>query len=100
MKQQISIDETMNKARRHRANIRELNGQMTAQAESNSVGLGELVHVVTDWLGIAQCAPCVRRQMKFDKIKIPDKLLWGELVNRAKQLREPDEIQVTWVNGD
>lgn len=94
------IDNRMLRARAHRANVRELQTELEKQAKDNQVGLGELVHVFTDYLGIKQCSPCARRQMKFDKIKIPDKFLWGELVNRAKQLRKPDEIVVTWIEGD
>ena len=92
------ISDLMLKAREHRANVESLRQQLHRQAEQNNVGLGELVHVVTDYLGISQCSPCARRQMKMDKIKIPTKFVWAELVNRAKALRKPDEIAVTWID--
>ncbi len=56
-------------------------------AEKRGIGLGELVHVMTDAVGIEQCSPCVKRQKRLDALQ---KELRGE---------EETEIKVEWDDG-
>jgi len=68
-------------------------------AEKLGIGVGELVHAMTDALGIKQCSPCAARQKSLDVFRIPRKMIpWASLLDKVDELRdEPDEIKVTWI---
>lgn len=70
------------------------------KAEGYSIGVGELVHVLTDYLGIPQCAPCQRRQKFLDRLRInADRLPWQKLLDKVYELRgEQKKITVTWLD--
>lgn len=72
-----------------------------ARAKDLNIGLGELVHVLTDAIGVRQCAPCKMRQQTLDVFRIPARAIpWAKVLERVQDLRdEPDGITVTWVEG-
>ncbi len=70
------------------------------EAQALGIGLGELIHVMTDAVGIKQCNPCAQRQKSLDVFRIPKKMIpWASVLQRVEDLREdePDEIKVTWI---
>jgi len=68
-------------------------------AEKRGIGLGELVHVMTDAVGIKQCSPCAQRQKILDVFQIPESMIpWAKVKEKVMELRGEDEteIKVTW----
>ncbi len=73
--------------------------EIASEAKELGIGLGELIHAMTDAVGIKQCSPCKSRQKSLDVFRIPKKMIpWASLLQKVDELRdEPDEIKVTWI---
>jgi hypothetical protein len=73
-----------------------------AKARELNIGLGELVHVFTDAIGVKQCSPCKMRQQTLDVFRIPARMIpWERVLEKVYDLREdPEEISVTWIEND
>jgi len=71
-------------------------------AQRLGIGLGEVIHALTDWVGIEQCPRCQRWQRALDKLRVVGwKVKWGEVAERAVADRKTGKIRVIWItDGD
>ena len=61
------------------------------------IGLGEVIHAITNWVGIDQCPRCIRWQVALDKLRVTGwKLKWAEVTDRIENKYTPGRIRVTW----